>query len=258
LYERKVKIKYKEVTLMSIFSITLLLLLLAAIMTHITVTESFLDFVSAQPVGNITASSLPLPVILIHGWASDASVWDEWSELLGNDGIQFFPITFEGDDECGTSNDHAQELVTIVEQIKEMTGQDKVNIVGHSKGGLDARVYLDLSNTDNVANLVMIGTPNAGSLIAIGSNICAPAVDDLVPGSEATMAERNLNTKYHTIAGDWLPPLGNWVIPGHDDGYVAISSVESQPYFKNLGHTNDYHLNLVDENEYNLAKQILK
>jgi pimeloyl-ACP methyl ester carboxylesterase len=243
---------------MSIFSMTLLLLLLAAIMTHITVTESFFDFVNAQPVGNITASSLPLPVILIHGWNSDASVWDEWSKLLGNDGIQFFPITFETDDECGTSNDHAQELVTITEQIKEMTGQDKVNIVGHSKGGLDARVYLDLSNTDNVANLIMIGTPNAGSLIAIGSNICAPAVHDLVPGSEATMAERNLNTKYHTIAGDWLPPLGNWVIPGHDDGFVAISSVESQPYFNNLGHTNDHHFNLVDENEYNLAKQILK
>ena len=243
---------------MSIFSITLLLLLVAAIMTHITVTESFFDFVSAQPVGNITASSLPLPVILIHGWASDASVWDEWSELLGNDGIQFFPITFETDDKCGTSIDHAQELVTIIEQIKEMTGQDKVNIVGHSKGGLDARVYLDLSKTDSVANLIMIGTPNAGSPIAIGSIICAPAVFDLVPFSDATMAKRNLNTKYNTIAGDWARPFGNPKIPGHDDGLVAISSVESQSYFNNLGHTNDHHFNLVDENEYNLAKQILK
>jgi pimeloyl-ACP methyl ester carboxylesterase len=244
---------------MSIFSITLLLL--AAFMTHITVAESFFDFVSAQPDENITAAAeaRPLPVILIHGWNDDASVWDEWSELLGNDGIQFFPITFETDDECGTSNDHAQELVTIIEQIKEMTGQDKVNIVGHSKGGLDARVYLDLSKTDSVANLIMIGTPNAGSPIAIGSFICTPAVFDLVPGSDATMAERNLKTKYYTIAGDWFPLVGgNFIIPGNDDGWVAISSVESKPYFTNLGHTNDHHLNLVDENEYNLAKQILK
>ena len=36
------------------------------------------------------------------------------------------------------------------------TGQDKVNIVGHSKGGLDARVYLadnitrnDVAKSDN-------------------------------------------------------------------------------------------------------------
>ena len=37
------------------------------------------------------------------------------------------------------------------------TGQNQVNIVGFSKGGLDARVYLanDLAN-DNVANLIMI------------------------------------------------------------------------------------------------------
>ena len=47
------------------------------------------------------------------------------------------------------------------------TGQDKVNIVGHSKGGLDARVYLaDNITRNDVANLIMIGTPNAGSPIA--------------------------------------------------------------------------------------------
>ena len=47
------------------------------------------------------------------------------------------------------------------------TGQDKVNIVGHSKGGLDARVFLAHNITrDDVANLIMIGTPNAGSPLA--------------------------------------------------------------------------------------------
>jgi pimeloyl-ACP methyl ester carboxylesterase len=232
-------------------------------MTHITVGESFFDFVRAQPDGNITANitanSLPLPVILIHGWNDDASRWNEWADLLGNDGIPYFPITFEEtDDSCGSSIDHAQELVNIIEDIKLITGQDKVNIVGHSKGGLDARVYLDLSKTDSVANLIMIGTPNAGSPIAIGSSICTPAVFDLVPGSPATMAQKNPHTKYYTIAGDWLSPFGNPVIHSRDDGWVPLISVESKPYFIKLGHTNDYHLNLVDENEYNLAKQILE
>ncbi|PWU80702.1 MAG: hypothetical protein DLM72_10990 [Candidatus Nitrosopolaris wilkensis] len=67
-------------------------------------------------------------------------------------------------------------------EIKSETGQDRVNIVGHSKGGLDARVYL-ANRTYNVANLIMIGTPNAGSPLAQSSIICAPAVYDLKPGA---------------------------------------------------------------------------
>lgn len=232
---------------------------LTIIITHITITASLFDFVVAQQDKNITAAdTIPLPVILLHGYAQESSAWNKWFDLLGNDGIPFFPITFETDDMCGSANDHAEELFIKVEEIKKITGQDKVNIVGFSKGGLDARVYLDLSNTDSVANLIMIGTPNAGTPLATSSFICKPAVFDLVPGSDATSAERNNNTKYYTIAGNWLPEIeGNYIIPGNDDGWVSVSSVESKQYFTNLGHTNDYHLNLLDENEYNLTKQIL-
>ena len=54
-----------------------------------------------------------------------------------------------------------------MEDFKTDTREDKINIVTHSKGGLDARLYLanDPKNGD-VANLVMIGTPNAGSELA--------------------------------------------------------------------------------------------
>lgn len=238
---------------------TIVLIFLAVIISYITTNEYFFDSVNAQTGINITAvNTLPLPVILLHGYAQESSAWNKWFDLLGNDGIPFFPITFETDDMCGSANDHAEELFIKVEEIKKITGQDKVNIVGFSKGGLDARVYLDLSNTDSVANLIMIGTPNAGTPLATSSFICKPAVFDLVPGSDATSAERNNNTKYYTIAGNWLPEIeGNYIIPGNDDGWVSVSSVESKQYFTNLGHTNDYHLNLLDENEYNLTKQIL-
>jgi hypothetical protein len=39
--------------------------------------------------------------------------------------------------------------------------------VGHSKGGLYARAYLG-TDTNKVANLIMIGTPDAGSLAVFG------------------------------------------------------------------------------------------
>ena len=54
-------------------------------------------------------------------------------------------------------NFSCKELAQIVQQIKSITGQNKVNIAVHSKGGLDARVYLADTNTQDVANLVMIG-----------------------------------------------------------------------------------------------------
>src|SRR5215212_7687582 len=159
---------------------------------------------------DVTNSTTTLPVLLIHGYMEDASVWNKWIDLLKKDGISVvYPITFkQSDDECGSAAEHAKELSNIIGQIKEETVKNNVNIVGHSKGGLDARVYL-ANNTNDVANLIMIGTPNAGSPLAESISICAPAVYDLRPGAAATEVKMNPNTKYYTIAGDWNPKSEN-------------------------------------------------
>jgi predicted alpha/beta hydrolase family esterase len=218
-----------------------------------------------------TSNNSTLPVLLIHGYMADASVWNKWVELLKKDGIDAYPITFkQSDDKCGSAAEHAKELSKIIGQIKEETGQNKVNIVGHSKGGLDARVYL-ANNTKDVANLVMIGTPNAGSPLAQSSEICTPAVYDLRPGAPATEVKMNANTKYYTIAGEWNPQLGNCQLtpflpmeqsgssdlPKPNDGMVPLSSVESQDYFINLGHSKSCHTNLMSDYEYGLAKNVI-
>ena len=153
--------------------------------------------------------------------------------------------------------------------------------VGHSKGGLDARVYLDQSHTRNVANLIMIGTPNRGDPLAneaasippfffdISNFFCRPALDDLKTGSDATNAHDNPNTKYFTIYGDWnlslaCPLLGfendgyrelNNLGAGHNDGIVPVSSALG--HFTNLNHTNHCHTGLLTSQEYNIAKTIL-
>jgi uncharacterized alpha/beta hydrolase family protein len=220
---------------------------------------------------NDTSNNSKLPVLLIHGYMADASVWNKWVDLLKKDGISAYPITFkQSDDKCGSAAEHAKELSKIIGQIKDETGQNKVNIVGHSKGGLDARVYL-ANETKDVANLVMIGTPNAGSPLAESSEVCTPAVYDLRPGSAATEVKMNPNTKYYTIAGEWDPKLGNCqlslfapmeqsgssTLPKPNDGVVPLSSVESQDYFINLGHSKSCHTNLMSDYEYGLAKDVI-
>ena len=190
------------------------------------------------------------------------------------DGLVVPPMTC---DQCGSATQHAQELVQIVQNVKSQTGADKVNIVGHSKGGLDARLYLgnNLSNSD-VANLIMIGTPNNGSALADpqydGNDPCTPAVSDIRVGAADTMAPRNPNTQYYTIAGDWNPSLPcssessfldsddlgyYFYFPEPNDGIVNVSSVESQSYFINLGHTLNCHQDLTGNESYLLARDVL-
>ncbi len=37
---------------------------------------------NGSAIGGSTASKQPLPVLLIHGYLSDASVWNKWQDLL--------------------------------------------------------------------------------------------------------------------------------------------------------------------------------
>jgi pimeloyl-ACP methyl ester carboxylesterase len=204
------------------------------------------------------AANKSLPVLLVHGLAEDGSVWKKWEDLLKKDGVQFYTITFQkSDDKCGAALGHATELGERIQAIKNQTGSDRVNIVGHSKGGIDARVYL-ANGTKDVANLIMIGTPNAGSPPAQFTSACAPAVWDTIPGANATQAKMNPNTKYYTIAGNWLPQLqGNPMIPGPDDGLVPLSSAQPGGNFTSLGTTSHQHIELLGQQEYDMARDVL-
>lgn len=247
------------------------------------------SFVNAQ-------SDERLPVLLIHGYHSGPEVWTHWVNQLHRDGFDAEAVYFENDDDCGSSEAHASELDEIIEQFKVMTNSDKINIVAHSKGGLDARWYLanDLFN-DDVEKLIMIGTPNHGSPLAIGSLyvppfiyplwqdfVCWPAVYDLIPGSKATRAPINDNTLYYTIAGDWSPsyyyypnffyppsdpscpqldwlPLERWgniAISASDDGIVPLWSAAPNEFI-NLEPTDNCHTNLFTFEEYELVRNTL-
>ena len=238
---------------------------------------SFLPIANGQPVRQ-------LPVLLIHGYIENSDVWNDWVEKLKSDGIQPKAVTFSVNDECGSAKDHGIELNQIVKDFKKETGEEKINIVAHSKGGLDARVYLanNLSNSD-VANLIMIGTPNAGSPLAAeavkeGRIFCEPALFDLVPDAPATHAKKNPNTKYFTISGNWVSQFipftiidrncpedpftfsfldrGRSHISGPDDGLVPQSS--SKAGFASLGTTNNCHPFLFSDEEYDRVITILK
>lgn len=57
---------------------------------------------------------------------------------------------------------YAVRLNDIIENVKMITGKDKVVVVAHSMGGLVSRRYLQVFGDDSVDKLIMIGTPNFG------------------------------------------------------------------------------------------------
>jgi pimeloyl-ACP methyl ester carboxylesterase len=252
----------KKDLLMKISAITILLLLLSIS------SREFPNSANGQTVcdnGTIVRSNQALPVILIHGYKEGSSIWSQWEQLLSKNSIPFCTVSFhQSNDHCGSAVDHAKELRQIVQEVKGITEQSQVNIVAHSKGGLDARVYLASGATNDIANLIMLGTPNAGGPLAdlfFASDTCRPAIFDLKTGAPDTMAKQNIHTQYYTIAGECLPflelPFFGIVIPEPNDGIVPLSSVESLPYSISLGHTLHCHLDLTSELEYGLAQSIL-
>lgn len=240
---------------------------LASIWCLTIISGSLLSVNAQQPDSN------RLPILLIHGYGENSDIWNSWRGWLGGDHFsKVYPITLQ-DDECGSAEQHATELKNIIDRILSETGYEKVNIVAHSKGGLDARWYIANSGIDKVANLIMIGTPNAGSPAALWDFTGCPlgSDSDLVPGSPATqVVDRPQSTNYYTIAGNWLPdnlcPIGllwipnggNCIILGPDDGLVGVDSVKSSPEYIPLGIFPYYHTDLVKQREvYERALPIL-
>ena len=63
--------------------------------------------------------------------------------------------------------DSAAELADRIEQLVQKTGCGKVNIIAHSKGGLDSRYAISKLGSDKyVASLTTINTPHHGCLFA--------------------------------------------------------------------------------------------
>lgn len=81
----------------------------------------------------------------------------------------------------------ARELARFVEQL----AAERVNIVAHSMGGLDARYAIArLGLGDRVASLVTVGTPHLGTPLAnlgaaAASKLGLEAIDDLTPAKLA-------------------------------------------------------------------------
>jgi triacylglycerol esterase/lipase EstA (alpha/beta hydrolase family) len=115
----------------------------------------------------------PYPVILVNGtFANMDDNWQAASPLLANHGYCVFAFNYGGatpsDPIQGTGEiaASAAQLSSFVSQVIAATGASKVDLVGHSQGGMMPRYYINfLGGAATVDTLVGLAPSNYGTTI---------------------------------------------------------------------------------------------
>ena len=127
---------------------------------------------SAQGSAQAGGSAPPptkYPLILSHGFSG----WDKLFGVL--DYFYGIPSDLKGQgykvyvSEVSSFNSiqvRGDQLLKQAENVIAITGKPKVNILGHSMGGLDARYVAHILGSAKVASVTTFATPNRGTVVA--------------------------------------------------------------------------------------------
>lgn len=110
-------------------------------------------------------------VLLLHGFFQTRNIWEVMEDRLRHDG--FAVMTFNTGGLLYRFNTHpvdhlAQLVADKIEGLSRKHGFERVHIVGHSKGGLVARRYIQAYGGERrVKSLITLGTPHHGTWTAL-------------------------------------------------------------------------------------------
>ncbi|WP_216665525.1 alpha/beta fold hydrolase [Pseudoruegeria sp. HB172150] len=126
-----------------------------------------------------------------------------------------------------------EDLLGYVDEAVEQCGDETVNFVTHSMGGILARMWLALNTPKNMGRVVMLAPPNQGSEVVdklsrldlfeiltgpAGTELGTDGIVNLLPPIDFDLG---------IIAGNVsLNPVFSPMIPGKDDGTVSVESTK--------------------------------
>lgn len=157
--------------------------------------------VLAAPAADVPAGSgEPDPVIIVAGSYADHPVADVFyaplQARLRADGYTAHVFGLPGGG-LGDIRDTAQHLAEFVGDVRDETGADRVNLIGHSQGGIVSRYYIQgLGGANEVGGLISLAVPHRGTaitnlaIVVPGGCIGSVACEQLAIGSEF-LAELN-------------------------------------------------------------------
>jgi triacylglycerol esterase/lipase EstA (alpha/beta hydrolase family) len=117
----------------------------------------------------------PYPVVLVHGTSENAySNWAGFAPLLKQEGYCVFAPNFgeipgsplPAFKALGPIEESAQQLGAYIDRVLDETGAEKVDVVGHSQGGMMPRYYIKfLGGSSKVHSLVGLAPSNHGTTV---------------------------------------------------------------------------------------------
>jgi hypothetical protein len=183
-----------------------------------------------RPVDRIHAT----PVVLVHGYFHNRSGFVVLSRELRRRGFRW--IHGMNYNPIGNSvPELAERFARHVEDIRRVSGSQRVHLVGHSLGGVIARWYTEeLGGHKVVDTVVTIGTPHHGTYAAyIG---IGQAAKDMRPGSDVIrtleLGIRKRKTTYVNLYSDLdllIVPPSSAVLPGRPNVHNHL--------IEDIGHT---------------------
>jgi triacylglycerol esterase/lipase EstA (alpha/beta hydrolase family) len=172
----------------------------------------------------------PDPVIIVAGTFSPAVANEPLAARLRADGYdaRIFELPTLGLQDINLT---ARSLGAYVAQVRAATGASRVDLVGHSQGGLVARSYVkDFGGATSVDSLITLGTPNRGTSVANLVSFGSSYLDQLNAGDDTIGSVRY--TTFRTLQDELVRPVDNATLY---DGATNVL-VQSRCWLRVVGH----------------------
>jgi pimeloyl-ACP methyl ester carboxylesterase len=207
-----------------------------------------------QVIGSLIVSVAPRPVVMVHGFNANYRTWLTYlgpQGFLAELGLQGFAVgdgqvpgvmeTGSVTDPTGRTNSIAQNAAILseyIDHVQEATGAEKVDLLVHSMGGMISRYYIDRVMTeDDVAQLIILGTPMAGSACSIlpaSLGLLLPASLEIQPSYMVNVFNQQIvrrqGVPFHALAGTKLvEAVASPCTPVPSDVVVTLDSVRAIP-----------------------------
>jgi triacylglycerol lipase len=139
----------------------------------INITSDEVDFeIEKEIISNSPALSeickTKYPLVLVHGvFFRDSKLFNYWGRIPRTLKLHGATIYYGEHQSALTVKESARELASRIKLIADRSGCEKVNIIAHSKGGLDCRYAIsEFGLAPYVASITTVNTPHRGCLFA--------------------------------------------------------------------------------------------